>query len=157
MVATAPMTAAMRRLHRLLARKDRYPLPPREITSSVVPELPQPWARDTAMAAHFAYGALCGAALAVPARKPSLAFGIAGGIGIWLGSYMGWIPAFRILKPATRHPAPRNALMILSHAVWGSAYALVHAEIIESQAIMAGGPLKDVEKSPRKRSSTSPS
>ena len=34
---------------------------------------------------------------------------------------MGLLPAAGILKPATEHPARRNALMIASHLVWGAA------------------------------------
>ena len=143
-VATLPMTAAMHRLHRRLPEEDRYPLPPREIIGSVAPELPRNPASDTSLVAHFAYGALCGAAIAAVSRKPSQASGMAAGVGIWLASYLGWIPGSKILKPATAHPAPRNATMILSHLVWGSAYSLGQAELLKSERIFRDGPLKDV-------------
>src|SRR5215213_4676353 len=111
-VATAPMTATMERLHRKLSDEDRYPLPPREITSSILPELPNAAARDTSLVAHFAYGGLCGLLLAALKRRPSLSFGVAGGLGIWLGSYFGWIPGLNVLKPPSEHPAPRTATMV---------------------------------------------
>lgn len=151
LVATLPMTAAMRRLHRRLDSDDRYPLPPREIVRSVAPELPEQRARDAAIVAHFAYGALCGAAIAAVERRPSQASGIAAGTGIWLGSYFGWIPAFGILKPADDHPGPRNAAMILAHIVWGSAYALAQSELLKAETILEGGPYEDVPAGKRRR------
>lgn len=149
-IATGVMTATMRRLHRRLEPQHRYPLPPREIVSSIAPDAPGGRARDASILAHFAYGALCGAALAVPARKPALSYGIAGGVGIWLGSYLGWIPGLGILRPATDHPAPRNSLMILSHVAWGSAFAATQNELIESERIFTGGPLNDIADGRRK-------
>ncbi len=143
-VATLPMTAAMNRLHRRLDKEDRYPLPPREIVGSVAPGLPEDRARDASVVAHFAYGALCGAAIAAVERRPSQPSGIAAGVGIWLASYLGWIPAMKIFNPADDHPAPRNAAMILAHVAWGSAYALAQAELLKSDAIFKDGPLKDV-------------
>jgi len=142
-VATLPMTGAMRRLHRGLETEDRYPLPPREIIGSAAPGLRRASAPDITIAAHFAYGAACGAGLAAVAPKPRLAAGVAGGLGIWVASYLGWIPAFGILRAATRHPAPRNRLMILSHLMWGAAYAVAQSEIVKSRAIFSGGPLRD--------------
>jgi uncharacterized membrane protein YagU involved in acid resistance len=41
------------------------------------------------------------------------------GLGVWALSYLGWIPAARILAPAYRHPVRRNLLMIAAHVVWG--------------------------------------
>ena len=138
------MTAVMRRFHRKLAERDQYPLPPREIVSSIAPDLPDRGARDVSMLAHFTYGAVCGAALAAVRRRPSLGYGVAGGIGIWIGSYLGWIPGLNVLEPATKHPAPRNAGMILAHAVWGVAYSVTQVELLKSERILNGGPLKDV-------------
>ena len=142
--ATVPMTAAMRRLHHGLETEDRYPLPPREIIGSVAPGLSRASAPEVTIAAHFAYGAACGAGLAAVAPKPTLADGGAGGLGSWLASYLGWIPAFGILRPAIRHPAPRNRLMILSHVMWGAAYAVAQSEIVRSRAVFAREPLRDI-------------
>ena len=143
LVATLPMTAAMRRMHRRLEREDQYPLPPREIVESVAPDLPEPKMRDTTLLAHFAYGAASGAAIAALGAKPTLRFGIASGVAVWLASYLGWIPAARILEPANRHPKSRNALMITAHMVWGLSYALASAELMQSEDVFEDGPLKD--------------
>jgi uncharacterized membrane protein YagU involved in acid resistance len=137
------MTAVMRRFHARLGDKDRYPLPPREIVTSVVPAMPDNAARNTAIVAHFAYGALSGAALAPLRREPAVAFGVAGGAGIWLASYFGWIPAFAVLKPAQKHPAPRNAGMIMSHIVWGACFSLAQRELVKARWAFDGGPIKD--------------
>ena len=142
-VATGPMTAAMRRFHRELKVNERYPLPPREIVTSTFPGMPGEVARNTSMVAHFAYGALSGLALAALRRKPTVGFGIGGGVGIWLASYLGWVPAFGILKTADRHPATRNAGMIVSHMVWGAAFALAQTELLSSRPIVEDGSMKD--------------
>jgi hypothetical protein len=45
--------------------------------------------------------------------------GIACGLAVWTLSYLGWLPALGILRPATEHPPRRTALMIAAHAVCG--------------------------------------
>ena len=63
---------------------------------------------------------------------------------MWLASYMGWIPALAVLKPATRHPLRRDALMIGVHFVWGSSMAgAMHELTIARDTIFGGGPDKD--------------
>ena len=52
---------------------------------------------------------------------PGPALGIGFGLAVWGGSYLGWIPALGILRPANRHPPRRTSLMIASHMVWGGA------------------------------------
>jgi uncharacterized membrane protein YagU involved in acid resistance len=128
-VATAPMTAAMEAMHRQLPTNEQYPLPPREIIDQMTPEAVEPVDhKKLAVAGHFAYGAAAGSLFALtedylpghPAIKGALY-----GLGVWTGSYLGWLPAAGILKPATEHPANRNALMIAAHVVWGSALGLM--------------------------------
>lgn len=60
---------------------------------------------------------------------PSFLKGIIFGIGVWLVSYLGWLPAANILPPATREPAARNILMILSHLVWGSVIGFLTGDL----------------------------
>ncbi len=107
LAGTVPMTIAMDRLWRLLPERQRYPLPPREIMAGVVPGRVQEATSERGMrgltlAAHFAFGGAAGALLgALPiARRHET--GAAYGVLIWTVSYMGWIPALRILKPAIR-------------------------------------------------------
>ena len=142
-VGTMAMTAAMRRLHARLPAAERYPMTPREIVDAAAAPPEEP-ARDVTLAAHFAYGAGCGALLAAADPKPSRRIGAAAGAAIWLASYMGWVPALNLLKPATKHPARRNALMIAAHLVWGAATAAALRELAAArETIFAGGPDRD--------------
>ena len=127
-VATGPMTAAMIVLHRRLPRGERYPLPPREITmklaheTGVDAELDDTGRSAATIVSHFAYGAVCGALYsgAVEPRTQPIGKGLLCGLLVWVVSYLGWLPAAGILRPATEHPARRNALMIVAHLVWGA-------------------------------------
>ena len=142
-VATMAMTSAMRHLSARLPRRERYPLPPREIVDATL-RPPAAAAPDLTLAAHFAYGAGCGALIAAAnPRIGRVAGSIAGG-GIWLASYMGWIPTFGVLKPATGHPARRNAVMLGAHLVWGWTAAEAMRELATDRAtIFAAGPDRD--------------
>jgi len=143
-VATLAMTSAMRRLHKRLPAKERYPLTPREIVDATLAPPPAA-APDLTLAAHFAYGAGCGALLAAANPRIGRLGGAAAGGAVWLTSYMGWIPAFGILKPATRHPLRRDAVMLGAHFVWGWTTAEAMRELIDARgAIFHDGPDKDV-------------
>ena len=142
-VATMAMTAAMRRLHAKLPARERYPLTPREIVDSTLAP-PAAAAPDLTLAAHFAYGAGCGALIAAADPRIGRAAGAMAGGAVWLGSYMGWIPAFGVLRPATGHPMRRNAVMIAAHFVWGWSTAEGIRELTAARAtIFADGPDKD--------------
>ncbi len=148
LVGTMAMTAAMRRFHRRLPDEERYPLTPREIIDSGSKQLGAPVvgevAKDVTTAAHFAYGAACGALIAAMNPDPGKRTGAAAGVAVWLASYMGWIPAVGTLEPATKHPARRNLLMIGVHLVWGSATAGAIRELRAArESIFRDGPDKD--------------
>ncbi len=81
------------------------------------------------MLAHFAYGALAGAVYARTLGRPTSSGGAIYGLLVWIASYLGWIPASGLLKPATGHPPRRNALMIAAHLVWGTVLAFSINEI----------------------------
>jgi uncharacterized membrane protein YagU involved in acid resistance len=143
-VATMAMTAAMRRLHRRLPAKEHYPLPPREIVDAALGP-PAPAAPTLTLAAHFAYGAGCGALLAAADPRIGRIGGAAAGGAVWLTSYMGWIPAMGLLKPATAHPLRRDAAMLAAHLLWGLAAAEAMRELAEARAtIFAAGPEPDI-------------
>jgi hypothetical protein len=132
LIATVPMTMAMRALHRRLPPAERYPLPPRLITDEIASKagvdghLDESERRTATLAAHYGYGAAIGglygplAGAAGRDRSPVLK-GVAWGLAVWTASYLGWLPAAGILPPATEQPARRNALMIAAHVVWGAA------------------------------------
>jgi hypothetical protein len=128
------MTAFMLAAFRFLPRREQYPLPPREITdevrerSGLLSEADEPAALFTTLAGHFAYGAAAGTLLG--GVRSSSAGAAAGrgalfGLGVWLASYLGLLPALRLLKPATEHPKRRSALMIAAHLVWGGCAGLL--------------------------------
>jgi uncharacterized membrane protein YagU involved in acid resistance len=143
-VATMAMTSAMRRLHRQLPPKERYPLTPREIVDSAF-DPPAAAAPDITLIAHFAYGAGCGALIAAANPRIGRVGGAAAGGAVWLTSYMGWLPAFGILKPATEHPLRRDIVMLGAHFVWGWATAEAMRELADARAtIFADGPGPDV-------------
>lgn len=148
-VGTLAMTSAMTRLHQRLPKRERYPLPPREIvdsvTESVGAELSSESAKDITTAAHFAYGAATGALIAAVNPRIGPATGAAAGVAVWLVSYMGWIPSVGILKPATGHPGRRNRLMIAAHLVWGWSTAQAMRELLLARDTMiADGEDRDV-------------
>lgn len=134
-LATVPMTLVMETLFRRLPRRQRYPLPPREITAALAHRAGglDRRASDTTLTAasllaHLGYGALTGALYPLLRRRQPrhpLLHGAAYGVGVWALSYLGWVPAAGILRPASRHPAHRRRLMIAAHLVWGVATAAV--------------------------------
>ncbi len=147
LVATGPMTLFMRAAERYLPPTQRYPLPPQQITakaarriglSANTPMTPA-WEFKTYLA-HFAYGALAGSAFQQIASRrdgtsAALAKGSAFGLAVWTLSYLGYLPALRILPPATRHPPKRNALMIVAHLIWGSVLALLVSRSARRRAV----------------------
>lgn len=147
-VGTLAMTAAMSRLHKRLPPDERYPLTPREIIDSSAAKsgvaLTGEAAKDITLAAHFGYGAAAGSLIAAANPRTGPLTGAAAGAAVWLASYMGWIPAVGILKPADEHPPRRNLLMIGAHAVWGIATAAAMRELILArETILFDGPDKD--------------
>jgi uncharacterized membrane protein YagU involved in acid resistance len=134
LAATGPMTVAMKLMHDQLPAREQYPLPPRLITEEVSEQvgldehLDEGEMKGLTVLSHFAYGAACGALYGPLSDKVpggAVAGGVAFGLAVWAGSYLGWLPAAGILTPATEHPARRNALMIAAHVVWGAAAGLL--------------------------------
>ena len=153
--ATGPMTIGMVWLHRRLAPKHRYSLPPREITMKLMESLgiDKKLGRDAravlTLVNHFGYGAAAAILYSLVERRvpaSSLAKGPIFGALVWLVSYLGLLPALGVLDPATRHPHSRNALMFIVHLVWGL-FVGVFVETLLSEkkrvfgAILASSPV----------------
>jgi hypothetical protein len=130
--ATLPMTAVMRRMHERLPKAERYPLPPRQIVADM-PALGLP-AWVATLLHHFLFGAAAGSLFAGLSRRRDVLSGAAYGVTVWMTSYLGWLPARGILRPATHHPRHRNALMIAAHLVWGSSLAIALRELESAEA-----------------------
>src|SRR5215211_6182976 len=127
-VATAPMSVSMLIGWRLLPSREKYHLPPRLITEEITEQvgiedrLSENELIGLTVVSHFSYGALFGVIYALFEHNLSIHTSIKGalaGVGLWVGSYLGWLPAMGILTPATRHPWRRNLLMIVAHVIWG--------------------------------------
>lgn len=144
LVGTMAMTVAMNRLHRRLSEAEQYPLPPREITETILIDGPDEAVKDVSTAAHFLYGAATGSIIAAVRPRAGVVAGAAYGVGVWGASYFGWVPALGILRPANEHPPRRNALMIGVHVVWGAVTALSLRELFNSRSTtLRSGPIKD--------------
>jgi uncharacterized membrane protein YagU involved in acid resistance len=139
LAATVPMTLFMNQMHQQLPARERYPLPPSEIVEELTEQagidgyIDQPEHIALTLLAHFGYGAATGALYAPLAQAfhpPSIIGGAAFGLGVWSASYLGLLPAFGVLRPATEHPARRNALMIGAHVVWGVSLGLIVEQLL---------------------------
>ncbi|WP_345451293.1 DUF1440 domain-containing protein [Deinococcus aluminii] len=127
--ATLPMSVWMLAAqHFLLPRRERYPLPPEQITEHAAEAAgldavadSEPVLKAATVFNHFAYGAATGALYAPLRELPGspILKGMGLGLGVWTGSYLGLLPATGLLSSATEHPARRNALMIAAHLIWG--------------------------------------
>src|SRR5690242_5657526 len=130
LIATAPMTLIMLAWHRRLPVSQRYSLPPSLITNRILGKPPIP-TRPAAMpntaatlAAHFGFGAATGVLFSAASGELHCRYPVVAGVGyglcVWAASYLGWVPALRLMPPATRQPDARNLMMIAAHIVWGA-------------------------------------
>jgi hypothetical protein len=132
-LAGAPMAVAMKALQQSAPSARRRLLPPKQITLELARRVGLARKLDTrgrnvaTAAAHFGYGTAVGAVYPYASRVlpgPTALKGALFGVGLWAGSYLGWLPATGVLRSATHEPAGRNAMMIGAHVVWGVATAL---------------------------------
>jgi hypothetical protein len=128
LVATVPMTIVMVVMQRLLPGRQRnQELPFVQVTRQIESKMPVPNHRLAKIhsllvaGGHFGFGALCGAIYTAtlsrrfraPARGPTF------GVLVWAMSYMGWLPALGLRRPAGRDSFARNAQMVVAHLIWG--------------------------------------
>jgi hypothetical protein len=123
--ATVPMTAVI-----VLGRMAfaRWMAPPEQITSKVAERVGfNPNEESTEfelgwIAAHFGYGAACGAIYSVvrPVRPGSVTTnGLIFGELVWGVSYLGYIPALGLYPWPKDDSRTRMGVMIAAHAVFG--------------------------------------
>lgn len=137
--ATGPMTILMERWHRQLPAPQQYSLPPKEITHQIAEKVgiglnqDGPAAASLVLLNHFAYGSAAGILYAVVAGngRGGLIKGSVFGVGVWLISYFGLLPAVSVLTSAKDHPAPRNLLMLAAHILWGIVVGLFVETMLE--------------------------
>jgi uncharacterized membrane protein YagU involved in acid resistance len=142
LTATAPMTLAMKAMHKSLPPNEQYPLAPSLITEKVAEEagvaeqMDEKEHKRLTWLAHYAFGAASGALyapLASKLRTPPIVTGVLYGLTVWGGSYLGLLPAAGILRPVTEHPPRRTALMIAAHVVWGAVTGAIVGRIGNSR------------------------
>lgn len=133
-LATLPMTWAMEMMHRQLPRRERYPLPPRQITmrvaekAGVKEDMDEDERQAATLTAHFGMGTAMGVGYGLLGRHLPLPTPLAGatfGLAVWAGNYLGLLPALGLLRPATEHPSRRTGLMIAAHVIWGVTAAAI--------------------------------
>ena len=134
LVATVPMTAVMAGVRRLLPLSEQQTLPPRQVTDRAVDmiglsdDMSEGEKQLATTATHLGFGATAGAGyglLAPHLPLPPVVGGVAYGLAVWAGSYLGWLPALRLHKRPAAEPVRRHATMILSHVVWGTVLGLL--------------------------------
>jgi uncharacterized membrane protein YagU involved in acid resistance len=73
---------------------------------------------------HFGYGALMGGVYAGVTDKHSAGGagrGVAFGLAVWAGSYLGVLPALGIRGPLRRSFRDDHVQLVAAHVVWGAA------------------------------------
>jgi uncharacterized membrane protein YagU involved in acid resistance len=141
--ATGPMTLFAELAHPALPEHERDPLPPRHITANLAEaagvrdHLSEQDEQALTMVNHFGFGTTMGALYGTFAQRlpgPPLVGGISYGLAVWAASYLGWVPAAGLYRSPKNEPAPRHALLIAAHAVWGAALAATFAELDRRRA-----------------------
>ena len=141
-IATAPMSLFMLIGWRLLPQREKYPLPPRLITEEITERvgledrMGEGELVGLTIFSHFGYGALFGSLYALFDNRIAMHSSLRGalsGLALWIASYLGWLPAMGILRPATRHPWRRNLLMIVAHLVWGLSLGEVMRKLTKNE------------------------
>jgi hypothetical protein len=125
-VATMAMTAALRRVQDKASGKGK----------DIAPAPADDLAPDLGLFAHFAYGAACGALLAVANPRPGRIAGSLAGGGIWLASEMGWLPPLAVLAPVNAHPLRRHLVTLSAHVSWGASTAQAIRELGATRTAM---------------------
>lgn len=130
LIATAPMTLLIVAAHRLLPRDEQYPMPPRMVTERVSEAVGTDAAIDeeeektaATLLSHFGYGAAGGALYSAFAGRTELPRALEGtvyGLLIWVGSYLGWLPALGLMPSVKEQPVRRTVVMVAAHVVYGS-------------------------------------
>jgi hypothetical protein len=128
------MTAAMRAVHRRLPPHQRDPLPPKQVTVNaaevvgVAHRMTRRERHNAFLAAHYAFGAATGAvygALAPHLPGPGVLNGVAYGLAVWAGNYLGVLPAAGLYKPPDEEPPGRHGMLAAAHVVWGAVLGAV--------------------------------
>jgi uncharacterized membrane protein YagU involved in acid resistance len=72
---------------------------------------------------HFGYGALMGSVYAPVAKRyagSGVGSGVAFGLAVWAGSYLGMLPALGIRRPLRKSFWDDHVQLVAAHVVWGA-------------------------------------
>jgi uncharacterized membrane protein YagU involved in acid resistance len=104
--------------------------PPRQITRNVESdsglrprEMPKSIFDLSWVAAHFGFGASCGALYALVGRflpGSPMVSGTLFGLGVWTVNYAGVLPALQLYPSPAHDRSSRTAVMIAAHVVFGA-------------------------------------
>ncbi|GLV58033.1 membrane protein [Dictyobacter sp. S3.2.2.5] len=135
--ATIPMTLFMLAMHKVLPRWQKDALPPEKITAEITERanvsVDKPQLLGGTLMAHLGYGASMGSLYMTFTRKwtlPPVLKGALFGLGVWAGSYMGWLPAANFAAAGTNEPGQRNILMIIAHLIWGGVTGVLADQLL---------------------------
>lgn len=125
LVGTLAVTAAMRRIGRHAGAEsiDRASDAPGPI-------------KKRPSATELLYGAATGAALGAANIALGPVAGGTAGMGVWLASYMGWLPGVGVGKPGRLHRARRNLMAGASYVAWGMVTSRTMREIGAAGALL---------------------
>ena len=124
--ATTLMTGVLKTARRVGLLDE---LPPRTVAKAAldamgVGDAGEPTETVATGVAHYGYGAAMGALFAaivhkVPIPGPTWLKGAVFGVLVWVFSYMGWVPAAKILPRPSKDRPGRPFVMVLAHLVYG--------------------------------------
>jgi hypothetical protein len=100
--------------------------PPRAIVRTALPGLSEEAVDAGAILAHLGYGSAAGVvhrALGAPGPAASVLYAL----GLYAGSYEGWVPVLGALPPAHLDDRARQASMIAGHVVYGAVLGVLAA------------------------------
>ena len=126
LAGTAAMSALMLAAGRVgvLGRQPPQAIAERAVQRGSGDRPPAPVDRALGVVLHLGFGLGAGGTYALlPRRLPPQVRGCAWGLGIYLTSYQGWVPALGALPPASQDRRDRVAVMVLAHLLYGSVLA----------------------------------
>ena len=130
------MTLTMEAMRARMPKEQERPSPPREVVERAVAKAEQSTGMLARLdeddrlalttAAHFAFGALAGAAYGSAVNgKRSITTGIEYGLAVWALAYNIGLPALELHPSAKDDTDDRNHVLLTSHVVWGAVLGLL--------------------------------
>lgn len=126
LVGTLAVTTAMRRIGRNAGAESH----------DRAKNAPAAAAEKRPSATELLYGAATGAVLGAANIALGPVAGGTAGMGVWLASYMGWLPGVGVGRTGHLHRARRNLMAGASHVAWGVVTSRAMREIGAAGALL---------------------